>query len=287
MIKSMTGYGRSNFDGDGLKIQVEVKTLNSKYLDALIKLPKEFSDKEFEVKTMVSEALQRGKVNLTIDFESAEPIATSTINEPLFKSFYTKLKSLAGETESNLANAVLQMPDVISSSQQRPDENTWSRLKSLIQEAINNCDNHRVAEGNSLKPSLESSIKTIESKLTEVKKADPDRIDSIKKRIGNNLEEHIGKENIDKNRFEQEVIYFLEKLDINEEKVRLQSHLDYFIKTLNSDSSQGKKLGFITQEIGREINTIGSKANHAIIQHLVVEMKEELEKIREQLLNVI
>ena len=286
----MTGYGSSRVDSSGIKVRVEVKTLNSKYLDALIKLPKEFGEYELEVRSLVGDILERGKVSLTLEYESESGTSVIKINEAVFLETYQSLKSLAtkaGASYDNLFETVLQLPEVILPQEEVSVANEWQLVSQAIKEAIKACDAHRVSEGQKLSPVLEKNVLTIEEKLKEVEKADPKRIEGIKGRISGNLKEHFATEKIDENRFEQEVIYFLEKLDITEEKVRLKSHIHYFLEVLGSKTSQGKKLGFIAQEIGREINTIGSKANNAEIQHLVVEMKEELEKVREQLLNIL
>lgn len=290
MIKSMTGYGGSRRESEGIKIHVEVKSLNSKFLDPLIKLPKEFSDKELEVKSLIGEVLKRGKISMTVEYESENGASSLKINESVFKDYYDSLKALAEKTNDStdhIFEMVMQFPDVTIPTDNLPTEKEWSLVLSTINEAVNSCDQHRITEGDKLLPTVKDSLLAIQERLKKVELADPQRIDGIKSRISGNLKEHLGSTGIDENRFEQEVIYFIEKLDINEEKVRLQSHLNYFMDVLNGDTSQGKKLGFIGQEIGREINTIGSKANNATIQHLVVEMKEELEKIKEQLLNIL
>ncbi len=286
----MTGYGASRYEISSVKIAVEVKSLNSKFLDVLIKLPKEFSKHELTVKSLLGDRLQRGKINLTVDYlnESAENV--NRIDQNIFLGYYNQLKELSKETGEygvNCFELSVQLPDVIVAGENEPSDKEWAKVESVITEAIDGCDNHRISEGQKLLPVLLLNIKAIGEKLARVEEKDPKRIETIKHRINGNLKEHLSGDSIDQNRFEQEVIYFLEKLDITEEKVRLKSHLSYFKEVLESDLSQGKKLGFITQEIGREINTIGSKANDAIIQHLVVEMKEELEKIREQLLNLL
>jgi len=286
----MTGYGASRYDEGGMKIFAEVKTLNSKFFDALIKMPKELSEHELGVKSYIGDILQRGKINLTLEYENGGSAEAKVINEEVFLKYYNNLKELAGKTNDQTAplfDLALQFPEVTLLSEHQPTNEEWTAILSVIKKAIAACDDHRTNEGTGLFAVLSENIKVIGDKLNAVNEADPQRVEGIKNRIKNNLREHLGEEKIDQNRFEQEIIFFLEKLDINEEKVRLESHLKYFIEVLESPESQGKKLGFITQEIGREINTIGSKANNAVIQHLVVEMKEELEKIREQLLNIL
>lgn len=286
----MTGYGAARYDENGLKIRVEVKSLNSKFLDSLVKMPKELSDKELEVKSLVGDVLQRGKISMTVEYEAESSASSAQVNEQVFKAYYEKLKSLAVETDSphnRLFESILQLPDIMTPAENAISEREWLLILEQIKGSLRACDEHRLKEGEKLNKELVNNIKVIGEKLTAVAREDPNRIKGIKGRIAGNLKEHLGSESYDENRFEQELVYFLEKLDITEEKVRLKSHLDYFLEVIGANTSQGKKLGFIAQEIGREINTIGSKANNVTIQHLVVEMKEELEKIREQLLNIL
>ena len=286
----MTGFGSSSFDKSGVKISVEVRTLNSKFLDVLIKLPKEFNDQELTVKSIVTDKLQRGKVNVNVDLVDESAGAANQIDTGAFRTYYNQLKALAEELEEGRTDCfelTTHLPEIISPSENEPSKELWQLIETKVIEALDHCDDFRIEEGRKLQVVLARNIEVIADKLKLVDKADPERIKSIKEKIKGNLREHLTPEMIDQNRFEQEVVYFLEKLDITEEKVRLKSHLKYFIEILEASNSQGKKLGFITQEIGREINTIGSKANNATIQHLVVEMKEELEKIREQLLNIL
>ena len=290
MIKSMTGYGFSRHEESGVTITAEVKSLNSKFLDVLIKLPKEFSDKELNVKSLLSDKVVRGKITLTVDYIDTSAESGAQINQQALLNYFNQLKGTAEISEEELKGiipALLQLPDVVGMQETELTEEEWLKVEGVILDAVKQCDDHRSDEGATLLPALTSNIQVIGERLELVGQEDPKRIESIKQRIGSNLRDHLADEKVDNNRFEQEVIYFLEKLDITEEKVRLKSHLDYFMEVLRADTSQGKKLGFIAQEIGREINTIGSKANHAPIQHLVVEMKEELEKIREQLLNIL
>lgn len=286
----MTGYGASSFEHDGRTITVEVRSLNSKFIDTLLKIPRQFAFRELEIKALAVEILQRGKVSISIEVENATAQAKSVINEELFLQYYGSLKSLrekAGEDNADIFHLALQMPEVIGHAVEGEDDKNWHQVKKAILEALLACDTFRKAEGEALNPAIIENIDKIKRSLVEIGSLDPSRVEGIMKRIEGNLQQYISKGEIDKNRFEQEAIYFLEKLDINEEKTRLKNHLDYFLSAMDSDVSQGKKLGFITQEIGREINTIGSKANDSKIQHLIVEMKEELEKIREQLLNIL
>lgn len=292
MLKSMTGYGSSHFSNDDLTINIEVKTLNSKYLDLNFRLPKAFSEKEIELRNLVSDKLQRGKVSLSIDYiKEQETELKQRYNEELFVQYYQKLKRLADKviaSDQDLFKLALSAPDVIISDQsEEVDEQEWLQLKGLVEEALDHCDDFRKKEGAELQHKFASYIKTIDNHLNEVKKLDPKRVEKIRDRIKGNLTKFIDDEGLDKNRLEQEIVYYIEKLDITEEKVRLASHLNHFSEVLEDKNSLGKKLGFISQEIGREINTIGSKANDADIQKHVVAMKEELEKIKEQLLNVL
>lgn len=289
----MTGYGLASHEAENVKIVVEVKTLNSKFLDLNLKLPRSFSEKEMAVRKLVSDKLERGKVGLSVDYMDGEMnLPKLSLNEELFKSYYNQLKSLAisvGADTSDIFKLALQSPDVMMADPQAADVNlkNWDVVKDTIEEALSKCDHFRIQEGGTLQIQIGASIKMIEELLNKVIEQDPQRTETIRARIKQNVEELSMKGVADENRLEQEIIYYVEKLDINEEKVRLKSHLDYFMEMMDQPVSQGKKLGFISQEIGREINTIGSKANDAIIQKHVVGMKEELEKIKEQLLNIV
>lgn len=292
MLKSMTGYGSSHYNDDEVTINVEVKTLNSKYLDLNLRLPRAFSEKEIVIRNIVSEKLQRGKVSLSIDYiNEKETTLKQRYNESLFVQYYQKLKHLSDRviaSDQDLFKLALNAPDVIVTDQgEEVDEEEWNNLRSMIEKAVINCDDFRMKEGAELHQTFKGYIQTIASHLDQVKKLDPVRVERIRERIKGNLTRFIDEEALDKNRLEQEIIYYIEKLDITEEKVRLESHLNHFNEVLDDKNSLGKKLGFIAQEIGREINTIGSKANDADIQKHVVAMKEELEKIKEQLLNVL
>lgn len=292
MIKSMTGYGIASQESENLKIHVEVKTLNSKFLDLNLRIPKSLNDKELEIRKIISDKLERGKVALSLEYvDAAARPSKLAIDTPLFLAYYNELKNLAQEVNadtSDIFKLALQSPEVMLSENQLEDEGIhWELLKEKINEALAACDNFRITEGATLQAQLESSILEIGNMLEKIIEQDPLRIQNIRNRIKQNIEELSLKGTADENRLEQEIVYYIEKLDINEEKVRLKSHLDYFLEVMNMPTSQGKKLGFISQEIGREINTIGSKANDALIQKYVVGMKEELEKIKEQLLNIV
>ncbi|WP_026956726.1 YicC/YloC family endoribonuclease [Algoriphagus vanfongensis] len=293
MIKSMTGFGNAGWENEEYMIHVEVKSLNSKFLDLSIRSPRQFSDKELEIRNLVQSVLERGKVSLSIEFlakkSSDLPVV---INEELFKTYYSKFESLAksvGNESVELFKLALQAPSVISNTnaEQRDTEAEWEIVKKVIVDAVANCDEFRKDEGRVLEQKLSENIEAIASGLASVKAEEGARKEKIQKRIKNHFQEWLDENSFDANRFEQELIYYFEKLDITEELVRLDTHLKYFAKTLKEDSNQGKKLGFISQEIGREINTIGSKANDAGIQRHVILMKDELEKIKEQSMNVI
>jgi uncharacterized protein (TIGR00255 family) len=291
MIKSMTGYGLATSDYAHAKYTVEIKSLNSKFLELSLKLPKAFSDKEFLLRNECTRQIERGKVNISIQVEYAETkLKTSTINQALLKHYYSQLKESAdtlGDTGSNLFQMALNFPEVVQYSVDELSEDEWKIVYKTFEQALLNFQNFRQDEGNVLKQDLILRITNITEGMRLVSEQEPLRIPSIKDRLTQFLEDAVGKENIDHNRFEQELIYFIDKLDITEEKTRLKSHCDYFIVALQDKDANGKKLGFISQEIGREINTMGSKANDAKMQQIVVSMKEELEKIKEQLLNVL
>ena len=286
----MTGFGSAETESKKYRIKVEVKTLNSKFLDLSAKLPREILDKELEIKSMITNYLKRGKVNLVVEIT---PIGQEEpgvhINNELFKAYYRQYEQLAGEVDANpkdLFRLALHSPDVIVANDNSSFEE-WGEVQSVLKEALDKCSAFRSSEGETLQQNLLSYIEGIATGLSEVSERDPARIQQIRERITNSLEEIKEKTQVDQNRFEQELIYYIEKLDITEEKVRLGRHLEYFKEVMNADESQGKKLGFISQEIGREINTIGAKANDAIIQRAVVSMKDELEKIKEQSMNII
>ncbi len=288
----MTGYGLAGLEDNNFNISVEVKTLNSKFLDLSIRSPKQFSDKELEIRNMVSGVLERGKVNLNIEFanKTSDDLPVG-INEELFLNYYNKFQALlqkAGSQSEDIFKLALQSPNVITNvAEKNSDNQEWENVKTAIAKALNECDVFRSDEGKVLEGKFLENLSVIRKGLAEVKVADPVRKERIRERIRNNFKDWLEENSFDKNRFEQELIYYFEKIDITEELVRLETHLDYFEKNLKEDNNQGKKLGFISQEIGREINTIGSKANDAQIQKHVVIMKDELEKIKEQSLNIL
>jgi len=287
----MTGYGLAANDYAHAKYTVEIKSLNSKFLELSLKIPKAFSDKEFLLRNDCSKLIERGKVSISINIEYAETaLKTSNINQELLKFYYNQLRESADnlkDTGSNLFELALNFPDVIQYNSDEASDDEWKIVYRTFEQALQNFQSFRQDEGNILKQDLILRINNILEGMNLVSIQEPLRIPSIRERLNQFLEESVGKENVDRNRFEQELIYFIDKLDITEEKTRLKSHCDYFITALKDKDANGKKLGFISQEIGREINTMGSKANDAKMQQIVVGMKEELEKIKEQLLNVL
>ncbi|MEB2782116.1 YicC/YloC family endoribonuclease [Algoriphagus persicinus] len=293
MIKSMTGFGNAGFEDERMVIQVEVRTLNSKFLDLSIRSPRQFNDKELEIRNLVQSILDRGKVSISIDFQSKGSVEMPVaINEDLFNLFYQKYKDLAesvNDSSQDIFKLALQSPSVITqlTGEERDDQADWDEIKKVLTIALNKCDSFRQDEGNSLEEKLQGNIKSIATGLKKIEGEEGNRKDRINQKIRNHFNEWLDENSFDANRFEQELIYYFEKLDITEEIVRLGTHLKYFEKCLDEESSQGKKLGFISQEIGREINTIGSKANDAGMQKHVILMKDELEKVKEQSLNVL
>ncbi|WP_103906602.1 YicC/YloC family endoribonuclease [Sphingobacterium lactis] len=290
MIKSMTGYGIGSAENANVKYTVEIKSLNSKFLELNLRLPKAVSDKELFLRGESSKLIERGKVNINISTEYVNQTAkAANINAELLKAYYQQLASIAnelGDKNQQLFEMALNMPEVISHDDEVVEEE-GKVLVDAFHQAVKKFNQFRSDEGAVLKQDLEHRVSLILSHLTEVEGVEGSRIPLIRERINQYMEEAVGKENVDMNRFEQELVFYIEKLDITEEKVRLRSHCNYFIEALNSQDSNGKKLGFISQEMGREINTLGSKANNAQIQQIVVKMKDELEKIKEQLLNVL
>lgn len=288
----MTGFGVAGLENEQMMIQVEVRSLNSKFLDLSIRSPRQFSDKEHEIRNLVQSILDRGKVNVSIDFvPKGSQNLPVTINQALFKTYFEEFKSLAnlvGEKSDDIFKLALQSPNVITSiPMEREESEDWEQTKRVLEEALMKCDGFRKDEGASLYSKLEENILVIRSAFERVKQEEPIRKERTKQRIKNHFDQWMDENSFDANRFEQELIYYFEKLDVTEELVRLETHLDYFMKSLKEENGQGKKLGFISQEIGREINTIGSKANDAEIQKHVILMKDELEKIKEQTLNVL
>jgi len=287
----MTGYGIASFDSGSSKYTVEIKSLNSKFLELSLRLPKIFSEKEFQLRNECSKQIERGKVNLSINVEQANStVKAAGIDTVLLKNYYEQLKAVSAELNeptNNLLQLALGLPEVVKYDEETVSEEEWKIVEKTFQQALTAFQQFRSDEGNVLEQDVKYRIDIILQNLKLVEIEEPKRVPVIRERLNQFLSEAAGREGIDQNRFEQELIYYIDKLDITEEKIRLKSHCDYFIETLKNADANGKKLGFISQEIGREINTLGSKANDANMQKLVVGMKEELEKIKEQLLNVL
>ncbi|QNL21705.1 YicC family protein [Hyphobacterium sp. CCMP332] len=291
MIKSMTGFGSIRSEKDGHSLSVDIKCLNSKFMDINLRIPKEVQDKEAELRKLLNDELSRGKVQLSIELQVQNlDRASDIIDKELFDKYFNTLSSIADKhnaDKSELFRLAMQMPDVIKSGDQMLDENLWAWIKSNVVSAIEKANQFRMDEGKSLQAQFDESLNNLYRGLEEVESLDSQRRKRLSEKLKDALEELKDKVRVDENRFEQELIYYMEKLDISEEKVRLKTHLDYFQSTLAHKDSNGKRLQFISQEIGREINTIGSKANDAELQKIVVGMKDELEKIKEQSLNVL
>jgi uncharacterized protein (TIGR00255 family) len=292
MIKSMTGYGLAVTETDTFTISAEVKTLNSKFMDLSLRLPKGYAEKELEIRNLITQILERGKVNVQVDVMRKGDVKPKVmVNRELVKAYYLDLEATAqyiGIVPTELFRMALQMPEVmVSDVSQQEDNSEIPLVIKTVTEALQKADLFRTDEGNSLKNKLREYIDKIGTGLSQIEQSDKRRMVTMRERLRERVQELSAQEGLDENRFEQELIYYIEKLDISEEKVRLKTHLDYFIEAMDSQDANGKKLGFIAQEIGREINTIGSKANDAEVQRYVINMKEELEKIKEQSLNVI
>jgi len=287
----MTGYGTGARDNGKVKYTVEIKSLNAKFLELALRLPKAVSDREFQIRSEAGKRIERGKASLTVTVDYIDQTArASGINAALLEKYHRQLSEIAdrlGEPQAPLFALALNMPEVVASNEETVGEEEGKLLMEAFHEAADRFDGFRQDEGNVLRKDLESRVGLILDGLSEVEKADGSRIPMIRERLASYLDGAVGRENVDMNRFEQEIVYYIDKLDITEEKVRLRSHCDYFVRALAAPDSNGKKLGFISQEMGREINTLGAKANDAGIQQVVVRMKEELEKIKEQLLNVL
>lgn len=291
MIRSMTGFGRASCQLNEKNINIEVRSINSKSLDFLLKTPPIFRDKEQAIRNIAGQILVRGKIDIYITLEANGETPELVINKPLFAKYYNELKELASTLNAPLPDdifsAITRLPDVLKQELQQTDEALWHIIEPALRQAFLQVDDFRRSEGAHLSTDIIGRMAEIRRLLSNITLFESQRIETIKTRLFKNLNELKETVPADPNRFEQELIYYLEKLDITEEKVRLAKHIDYFSDTLNTDDLPGKKLGFIAQEIGREINTIGSKANDADIQKIVVQMKDELEKIKEQLLNIL
>jgi uncharacterized protein (TIGR00255 family) len=294
MIKSMTGYGKSVLDITGRKLTIEIKTLNSKQLDLNLKIPGYFREKEWEVRGKLTQRFERGKIDFYIGTEVTGEMLSYSINRPLAKKYHEELKKLAielhEECPAEMLSMVLKMPDVMQTSRDELSEHDWDSISCAIDDATAQTDAFRINEGKVLEQDMINRVNSILQLLDSIDPFEKRRIIDLRERLLRDFSKHTSDFTgslPDQNRFEQELIYYLEKLDITEEKVRLRKHCLYFLDTLQEAVSQGKKLGFVTQEMGREINTIGSKASDAEIQMIVVQMKDELEKIKEQLGNIL
>lgn len=286
MIQSMTGYGKAVAECSDKKITIEIRSLNSKSLDLNTRLPYLYKEKELDIRKIISEKLQRGKIDLNINTEATATNKAQQINPEIIKAYMDEFKQVAPDaSNAELLAIVMRLPDVMAFTCKELDEEEWTIFAKLLNEAIQNLNEFRLAEGKVLEQEFAQRIQIILKLLKEVEPFEKERIQTLKDRFTKNLDELSS--DYDQNRFEQELIYYLEKLDITEEKVRLKNHCDYFLENLNSNESEGKKLGFICQEIGREINTLGSKSNHSEMQKIVVQMKDELEKVKEQVLNIL
>ena len=285
MIQSMTGFGKHVVQLPSKKITIEIKSLNSKNLDINTRIPQLYREKELELRKMIAESLSRGKVDLGLYVEITGEETTSEINQGVVKKYMAQLGSITEGEPIKLLELALRMPDTLRSDKDAIDEAEYASIMEAMKEALLKINSFRDKEGSVLEADFMLRLNSLTQLLEQVKEMDPERLNTIRERLNRALSEL--KVEVDSNRFEQELIYYLEKYDITEEKVRLANHLEYFNTTLHSEDSNGKKLGFIAQEIGREINTIGSKANYAPMQQLVVQMKDELEKIKEQMLNVL
>ncbi|WNW00923.1 YicC/YloC family endoribonuclease [Tenacibaculum sp. HL-MS23] len=288
MIQSMTGYGKSVLHLPSKKVTIEIKSLNSKNLDLNTRMPSYYKEKELAVRKKLASNLVRGKIDFSIYVETTAEVTSTKVNKAVVENYVAQLRNamaIDAADDIELLKMAIKMPDALKTEREELDENEWTQIDTHIDEALKEIIAYRTDEAKSLEDDFKLRITNIEVALEEVKKLDGERIENVKERLQKALTEL--KVEIDENRFEQELIYYLEKLDINEEKVRLGNHLIYFLEQLDTADSNGKKLGFIVQEIGREVNTMGSKANFAVMQKIVIQMKDELEKIKEQILNVL
>lgn len=291
MIRSMTGYGKAECLLPDKKLTIEIRSLNSKQMDTNTRLPSLYKEKELEIRQALTAGLERGKVECSFHYELSADSGSGTLNEEVVKSYYEQLYKIAGElglpASTDLLNTVMRMPDTLRTEKADLGDEEWIMVKTSLLKALEQVQEFRNQEGLSLDKDMRLRVQSISEKLEQVVPYEASRMETIRERIGNKLDELLQKDAVDENRFEQELIYYMEKLDISEEKVRLSNHCKYFLETMDDAGPAGKKLGFISQEMGREINTLGSKANHTDIQKLVVEMKDELERIKEQVLNVL
>lgn len=290
MLQSMTGYGKLESELSGRKLMIQIKTVNSKNADLNIKLPSLVRDRESELRSELISQLVRGKIDLTLIIESGEENQAYQINREVLNAYFDELKDIAKEkhiSDTDIFSVASRFPNVLNQEKESPPDSEWDKIFTDIKTVIQDVVSFRKHEGAVMEEDLEKRIRIIRSLNQEIIPLEAERIEKVKNKLNDQLNQLDIVESINRDRFEQEMIYYIEKYDLTEEKVRLNSHLDLFEETMKDDNAQGRKLGFISQEIGREINTIGSKANHAGIQRCVVEMKDELEKIKEQLFNVL
>ncbi len=291
MIQSMTGYGKALFENEKENITVEIRTLNSKQTDINMRIPHQFKPKELEIRTLLNQKLVRGKIDFVLNYVSQEPSDAPEVNRQMVEHYYRQLKEIESvtgmSTGSDYLSIIAKMPDIFVSKEAEPDETTWQNALKTIEEAADKVIRFRMEEGKILERDFKERIHAIMGLLEKVDPLEKNRIIKIRERIKKHLAEYLGETDANPERLEQEIIYYIEKLDITEEKVRLKKHCEYFLKVMDGEKNAGKKLIFIGQEIGREINTLGSKANDAELQKTVVLMKEELEKIKEQLYNIL
>jgi len=288
----MTGYGKAEESISGRKYIAEVKTINSKQFDPLVRLPTNLKHRELDIRSLLAAMLERGKIDFTLSIEGSDRQEEMFLNKPLLKKYYQELVSLENELEIKRENpfgldSLLQLPNVFELQNDISDEEIWDDLLEIVQKAIADCDTMRIAEGTNLKSDFIARTDMILDLIEQIEPFENERILKIREKLQKEINENVAADKIDQNRMEQEIIFYIEKMDITEEKVRLKNHCDYFLQTLKEDGPVGKKLGFIVQEIGREINTLGAKANDWNIQRIVVLMKDELEKIKEQLFNIL
>ena len=286
MIQSMTGFGKASLQLPTKKITVEVKSLNSKGLDLNTRIPSVYREMELMLRNQIAQQLERGKIDFSLFIEVTGEETSSKVNAPIVKAYIAQMQQILPNADATeLMKMAVRMPDTLKTERDEINEDEWKQIQTVITEALVNINSFRADEGKSLEKEFTFRIRNIRQYLGQAITLDPERIQNIKDKLHTAITEL--QVNVDENRFEQELIYYLEKLDVTEERVRLNNHLDYFLETVNGSEANGRKLGFITQEMGREINTLGSKSNHAGMQKLVVMMKDELEKIKEQVLNVL
>jgi len=291
MLQSMTGYGKANCEINNKKIVVEVKSLNSKQLDLSTRIAGVYREKDIEIRNILSQRLERGKIDFSLYIDNSGKEGGSKINQAVVKSYYEQLKSLTAELEipdsQDWLAILMRMPDTLKTETEELDENEWAEILKTIELAVRQLIEYRIQEGKTMENVFNQKIGKIGELLVEIEPFENERVEKVKARLEENLQALSDKIDYDKNRLEQELIFYIEKLDVNEEKVRLRNHLEYFINTMKTEPAPGKKLGFIAQEIGREVNTLGSKSNHSEMQKIVVMMKDELEQIKEQVLNTL